>query len=72
MREACWRKLRGGDYCRMDKGHKGRCSSVTFCCDACGKTRRGQPYGWGPDEGGPDADPHGLAFCFMCCRVDPW
>lgn len=67
-RSTCARRLRGGGRCALDPDHRGRCSSVAFCCDACGKTYRGSPYGHGPDEGGPDADPRGLGFCFPCVR----
>jgi hypothetical protein len=56
----CGRALRGGRYCTMDHSHRGRCSSVTFCCDGCGKQRRGQPAA--QDEGG--------WYCFMCVASD--
>lgn len=52
----CLHELRSG-YCTMDKGHKGRHSTVTFGCDGCGKTRRGQPYRSNEE----------VAMCFMCC-----
>jgi hypothetical protein len=51
--------------CVMDKGHEGRCSSVTFYCDGCGKRRRGRPHRTAYDpDGVPDAH-----FCFMCVEV---
>lgn len=51
----CLRKLRDG-HCTMDKDHRGRCSTVTFVCDGCGKTRRGTP----------DVQDEDIALCFMC------
>jgi hypothetical protein len=42
--------------CRLDKGHRGRCATVVFHCDLCGKGRRGSPAY--QDEN--------VAACWMC------
>lgn len=52
----CGRPLRGGRYCTMDHNHRGKCSSVTFNCDSCGKQRRGSPAYKDIDH----------VVCFMC------
>lgn len=65
----CGHKLRTGN-CKMDGGHKGRHSTVTFVCDVCGKTRRGQPI---DVQDGRSGEVFGL--CFMCVgapRVREW
>ena len=61
----CARAMRDG-RCQMDPGHRGRCSTVTFTCDNCDKTRRGQPvaYARNPWDGVAEAQ-----FCFMCVKV---
>lgn len=41
--DTCLRPMRTG-VCLMSKGHRGRCSTVVFYCDACGKTRRGHAH----------------------------
>lgn len=61
----CLKLLKGG-VCVMDKGHRGRCTTVAYCCDACGQMRRGQPHRVVNDSNG---DPD-VALCFMCVRVD--
>ena len=60
--ETCLREMRTG-RCLMDKDHRGRCSTVVFCCDDCGKTRRGQPHVEveNPWDGVIEAQ-----ICFMC------
>lgn len=60
----CSRALKGDTTCAMDKDHRGRCSSVAFVCDLCGKRRRGQPkiYDVGEDDR--------FAVCFMCDVVE--
>lgn len=58
----CLRKMRGGKYCTMEKAHRGRCSSVTFYCDACGKQRRGQAHRQEFDINGDLL----VQFCWMC------
>jgi hypothetical protein len=61
----CHKELRGGwGTCQHDAGHKGRCSSVVFRCDCCGKTRRGTPTAWSRDG----EYVRGIAICFMCAR----
>ncbi len=51
--------------CTMDAGHRGKCSSITFYCEICGKRRRSQPYRTAYDpDGVPDAH-----FCYMCVEV---
>jgi len=30
-------------FCLLDKGHRGKHSTVVFYCDVCGRTYRGQP-----------------------------
>lgn len=62
--ETCNHPVRGGGECKLDPDHKGHHSTVTFVCDGCGKTRRGQPAAWGRDG----EYPQGLQFCFMCVR----
>lgn len=62
----CGREMRDG-ACRMDAGHRGRCSTVVHGCDACGKTRRGRtPYVTLNDANG---DPE-VGFCWFCAKVD--
>ena len=62
-RRYCQRFLRSGN-CGLDLNHKGRCSTVVFYCDACGKMRRGHPAGQALDlDGVPDVE-----FCFLCVR----
>lgn len=50
-------------FCTMDAGHRGRHSTVTFFCDGCGLTRRGQPYRTDNEAG--------VQFCWMCTGM-PW
>lgn len=64
MTETCAAPVRGGGTCRLDAGHRGYHSTVVFGCDGCGKTYRGQPYGYAPDG----EYPRGLQFCFLCCQ----
>lgn len=52
----CLHELRSGP-CTMDKGHRGRHTTVSFGCDGCGKSRRGHPYRSNEE----------VAMCFMCC-----
>lgn len=47
-------------YCLLDKGHKGRHSTVVFWCDACGKARRGEPAYRSED----------VSVCWFCRNVD--
>lgn len=58
----CEHPVRGGGTCQLDPGHRGYHSTVTFGCDGCGKTRRGQPHTYAPDG----EYPRGLQFCFLC------
>jgi hypothetical protein len=59
--DTCMRQMRTGN-CMMDKDHRGRCSTVVFYCDACGKRRRGQPDQILRDSDGvPDGQ-----FCWFC------
>lgn len=44
--------------CTLDVGHRGRHSTVSFYCDGCHKTRRGEPTIEDRDQG--------IAFCWMC------
>lgn len=61
----CLKSLRDGP-CVMDKDHKGRCTTVAFGCDGCGKMRRGRPYKEALDvDGVPE-----VQFCFMCIKVE--
>ena len=62
--EMCNAPVRGGGTCTLDPEHKGHHSTVSFTCDACGKTRRGTPHVYGRDG----EYPQGLQFCFMCAR----
>lgn len=55
-------------FCEVESGHRGRCSTVAFYCDGCGRQCRGQPHATHQDlqsDGNyePVAD-----FCFMCTR----
>ena len=59
LQDVCGRSMRGGVVCVMDKDHKGRCSSVAWMCDGCGKMQRSAIAGNGAD---------GEAYCFMCVR----
>ena len=56
----CTTQLRDGQ-CEMREGHRGRHSTVAFTCEACGKTRRGQPHA--TQNAGCDEV---FFFCFMC------
>lgn len=61
------------DFCRLDKGHRGRCSSVTFYCDGCNKHRRGAPASSPTDRDGSVL----VNFCWFCVSVldkerPPW
>jgi hypothetical protein len=58
----CDAPVRGGGTCRLDPGHRGYHSTVTFGCDGCGRTLRGQPHRTAPDG----EYPSGLHFCFLC------
>lgn len=71
MPKLCERKLRGGDLCHMDKGHRGRCSSVTFECETCGKIRRGRPHATEVVRLGDGTVDDVFEFCFMCAVVEP-
>lgn len=42
--------------CTLDYGHRGRHTTVSFYCDGCHKTRRGQPAQRHEDA----------VFCWMC------
>ena len=64
------RPMRGGGYCTMDKDHKGRCSSVTFQCEGCGKTRRGRPEATHQVKLGDGTVDDSFDFCFMCVVVE--
>lgn len=61
--DTCIRKMRDG-YCRLDKGHRGRCTTVAFYCDSCGRMRRGSPVAHIYDDNGDPSTDH----CFMCSR----
>lgn len=61
------RPLRGGGLCRLNQGHKGRCSSRTFLCDGCGRILRGSPAATTP--GGGDPEDGTLEYCFLCVEV---
>jgi hypothetical protein len=56
----CGRQLRSKRRCTKDKGHRGRCCSVTFYCDHCGKARESVPVAYGYE---------GEKYCFMCVHV---
>lgn len=60
------RPMLGGTFCMLDDGHKGRCSSVAFYCDGCGKRRRSRPASTmvNPADGVVEGE-----FCFMCVSV---
>ena len=62
----CGAPVRGfpNEKCSLPADHKGTHSCVTFSCDGCGKTRRGQP--WATAHDGEYL--HGLKFCFLCVR----
>jgi hypothetical protein len=63
--ETCLREMRGDRKCIMDKNHRGRCASVAFFCDACGKMRRGTPTGHSYDSNDdPTTD-----YCWFCVNV---
>lgn len=62
--DTCLRQLRTG-LCTMDKDHRGRCSTVTFNCDSCGKTRRGHYDSCARDSDG-EID---VVFCWFCTNV---
>jgi hypothetical protein len=47
-------------FCLLDKGHKGRHSTVVFGCDGCGRTLRGEPAVVHNEQG--------VQFCYLCSR----
>jgi hypothetical protein len=62
----CNRPMRDG-ACQMRPAHRGRHSTVTFDCDGCGATRRGQGRKYDVIVGGEVDDQ--FEFCFMCESV---
>lgn len=67
--KACGRLLRGGHSCALDRDHRGRCSSVAFRCECCGKTRRGRPHAVQEFRLGDGTVDDVFEFCFMCIVV---
>lgn len=55
----CLEKMRDG-LCLLDKGHRGRHSTVVFYCDGCSKARRSYPAS--------QDNVSGVAFCFLCMK----
>lgn len=55
----------------MESEHRGRCASVTFDCDGCGKTRRGSPSSQSKVVLGDGTVDDVFDFCFMCSVVEP-
>lgn len=55
----------------MEAEHRGRCASVTFDCDGCGKTRRGSPSSHSRIVLGDGTVDDEFQFCFMCSVVEP-
>lgn len=55
----------------MEPEHRGRCASVTFDCDGCGKTRRGSPSARRSIVLGDGTVDEVFEFCFMCAVVEP-
>lgn len=49
----------------MPTGHRGRHTTVAFCCDVCSTYRRGSPAGIEYDTNG---DPD-LGICWFCLNV---
>lgn len=70
--KTCLREMRTG-LCLMDKGHRGRCSTVVFWCDGCGKSRRGMPHAEVRNNFDGTVE---VELCFMCTREErdryPW
>jgi hypothetical protein len=66
-RELCERKMSTGT-CTMDKGHRGRCTTSSFVCDCCNKSRRGAPAERviNPWDRVVEAE-----VCWFCANVDP-
>ena len=62
----CLKQMRTG-LCQLDRGHRGRHTTVAFYCDMCGKYRKGEPYRKYYDING-DLD---VVGCFMCQEVLP-
>ena len=62
----CEVTLRTGP-CVMEAGHRGRHTTVAWCCDGCGTMRRSRPVAVAinPFDGAEEA-----AFCFMCIEVE--
>ena len=50
--------------CTLDKGHRGRHTTVSFECEECGKRRRGSTGYRRHEESGE--------YCFMCVEVGDW
>lgn len=62
----CHRQLRNGP-CTMRRNHRGRCSTVTFYCDVCGKIRRGTGIAI-RQRISYDETEHVADMCFLCQR----
>lgn len=60
----CDEPLRTG-ACTLRVGHRGRHATVSFCCEACGKTRRGTPTTTQIVRFGEEIDDV-FDFCFLC------
>ena len=66
---SCGHAVRGNpepfDVCALEAGHKGYHAGVTFTCDGCSRTFRGQPYRSGRGPGWSDEE---FGFCFLCVK----
>jgi hypothetical protein len=64
----CQKEMRDGK-CVLDLNHRGRCTTVGFYCDGCGRMRRGQPYGVYQPLMADGYREHVADFCFLCIEV---
>ncbi len=67
LQRYCEREMLTGE-CELDLGHRGRCSTVVFYCDSCGKMRRGYPHQAITQLMSDGDREHVGDICFMCSR----
>lgn len=66
-RRYCERQMRDG-LCVLDLNHRGRCTTVGFYCDGCGRMRRGQPAAHATQLMSDGYHEPVADICFMCVR----
>jgi hypothetical protein len=66
-RRYCKREMQTGN-CVLDLNHRGRCTTVGFYCDSCGRMRRGQPHVHATQLMSDGYREPVADICFMCSR----